>query len=89
MIDDKSLTQELLVTLGRIDGQNNLILYRLDRQVEWQDEITKEVSETKERVTKVERRLNWYPAYAAGAAATVGAAVYALKGWIAGFLPNG
>lgn len=70
-------TGGLLRSLGRIEGKQDLILHRIDSQARAQKEL-------EERVADVEKKLNWYAAYIAGAGAVIVIGWNLLKGKIMG-----
>jgi len=64
---------ELSASLMRIEGKQDLMLWRIDQQALKQADLEKEVNDTKERVVRVEHKVNRYAAWVAGAVAAVGA----------------
>lgn len=69
MTDD---TNSLNRALGRIEGKQDLILARIDAEVRAREKL-------EERVSKVEQKLTWHIAYAAGAAAVLAIGFQFLK----------
>jgi hypothetical protein len=72
-----STDADLARALGRIEGKQDLILARIDAEGRLREKL-------EERVTKVEQKLTWYVAYAAGGAAVIAFALQFLKAKIMG-----
>jgi len=86
MTDSNFDAVSLSRSLGRIEGKQDLILVRLDAQARDQEKLAARLDKNEERLGRVEKKLNWYAAYIAGAGAVIGIIWYTVRSKVAGWI---
>ena len=86
---NKQENEGLFRSLSRIEGKQDLVLWRLDQQAKEQGRLAERIERTEDRVANVESKLNWYSAYFAGAVMVIGGVWYAFKAKLGTWIANG